>query len=198
MKLIIIVSVISISVLFGFFSKIAFFSSDVPDFSNNSKSIYDYSAVSIDGEEVKISNFKGKKIIIVNVASKCGYTYQYDGFQKLNEEFKDDVVILGFPSNDFLFQEPGDNRQIKQFCSTKYGVDFPMFAKTTVKKNKDQHPLYTWLSHSSLNGWNDQAPGWNFYKYLIDENGKCVNVLNASVKPMDDQILGFVKSENTK
>ena len=88
MKLIIIVSVISISVLFGFFSKIAFFSSDVPDFSNNSKSIYDYSAVSIDGEEVKISDFKGKKIIIVNVASKCGYTYQYDGFQKLNEEFK--------------------------------------------------------------------------------------------------------------
>ena len=144
----IIIIIISLSFLFGFFS---LFSSNVPDYSKNSKSIYDYQAVSIDGEEVKFSDFKGKKIIIVNVASKCGYTYQYEGLQKLNEIFKDEVVILGFPSNDFLRQEPGDNQQIKQFCSTKYGIDFLMFNKVTVKKNKNQHPLYTWLSHSSLN-----------------------------------------------
>jgi len=193
MKLLIIVTVISVSLLFGFFS---FFSSDVPDYSNNSQSIYDYSAISIDGEEVKFSDFKGKKIIIVNVASKCGYTYQYEGLQKLNEKFKNEVVILGFPSNDFLYQEPGDNKKIKQFCSTKYGVDFPMFNKIVVKKNKNQHPLYTWLSHSSLNGWNDQAPGWNFYKYLINENGELINVLNASVKPMDDVILEFIKDKS--
>ena len=112
-------------------------------------SIYDYEANSIDGELVQLSNYKGKKIIIVNVASKCGYTYQYKGLQELYEKYKDKVEILAFPSNDFLWQEPGKNSSIKTFCSTNYGVEFPLFEKIVVKKKKNQHPIYTWLSNKN-------------------------------------------------
>ena len=135
-----------------------------------SKSIYDYSARTIDGDSVSISEYKGKKILIVNVASRCGFTPQYEELQLLSEQYKNQVEILGFPANDFLWQEPDSNDKIKQFCSTEYNVSFPMFGKISVKKNKNQHPIYTWLSNKLLNGWNDQAPSWNFCKYLINEN----------------------------
>ena len=180
--------IVSLSFLFGFLNF------NGADASGKSKSIYDYSAISIEGDEIKFEKYKGKKIIIVNVASKCGYTYQYEGLQDLSKKYENEVVVLGFPSNDFLRQEPGSNKEIKQFCSTEYGVDFSIFEKTVVKKNKNQHPVYTWLSHSTLNGWNDKSPSWNFYKYLINENGELVHFFNSSIKPLDKEILDFINN----
>ena len=165
------------------------------DISMNASSFYDYEAKSIDGQIVNFKDFKGKKIIVVNVASKCGYTPQYADLQKLYEKYKDEIIILGFPSNDFLWQEPGKNSNIKEFCQTKYGVSFPLFEKIVVKKNKKQHHLYTWLSHKKLNGWNDKSPSWNFCKYLIDEEGKLIKFLSPSVKPFDKQIISFIENE---
>ena len=133
--------------------------------------------------------------MIVNVASKCGYTPQYSGLQKLYEKYKDEIIILGFPSNDFLWQEPGKNSSIKEFCQTKYGVSFPLFEKVVVKKNKKQHEIYTWLSHKKLNGWNDKSPSWNFCKYLINEKGELINFFTSSVKPFDEQIISFIENE---
>ena len=113
--------------------------------------------------------------------------------QTLYEKYKDDLVVLGFPANNFL-QEPGKNAKIKSFCSTKYGVTFPMFKKTSVKKGGKQNPLYSWLSNKNLNGWNDTAPKWNFYKYLISNKGDLIEVFSSGVEPMDDEI---VKHLNT-
>ncbi len=174
------------TMLFSFFKK------DKIDLSKFSKSFYDYAAISIDGEEISMSEFKGKKILIVNVASRCGYTPQYDGLQELYEKYSDQLVILGFPSNDFLFQEPGGNDKIKTFCRTRYGVTFPMFEKTVVKNNSAQHPIYTWLSNESLNGKLDSPPSWNFCKYLIDEEGNLLNFFGAKVKPLDSEITSFL------
>ena len=154
-----------------------------------SKSIYDYSAQTIDGDSVSISTYKGKKILIVNVASHCGFTPQYEELQLLSEQYKDQIEVLGFPANDFLWQEPNSNDKIKEFCSTKYNVSFPMFGKIGVKKNNNQHPIYTWLSNKLLNGWNDKAPSWNFYKYLIDENGKLIQYYPSKINPLNDDII---------
>ena len=153
------------------------------------ESIYDYSAQNIDGDSISISKYKGKKILIVNVASRCGYTPQYEELQLLSEQYKDEIEILGFPANDFLWQEPASNEKIKQFCLTKYNVSFPMFEKISVKKSKNQHPIYTWLSNKLLNGWNDQAPSWNFCKYLINENGKLVQYYPSKINPLNNEII---------
>ena len=163
------------------------------EITNQSKSIYDYSINLIDGKEELIEKYKGKKILFVNVASKCGYTPQYEGLQKLYEKYNEKIVIIGFPANDFLWQEPAKNDEIKNFCSVNYGVTFPIIEKTVVKKNKDQHPIYTWLSQSDLNGWNDLAPSWNFYKYLVDEDGKLMKVFPSKIKPLDSQIVDLLK-----
>ena len=191
MKWIIVISLfcLSFSFLYSFINKRNL------DLSNNSESFYEYSSVTIDGEEFKMSNLKGKKVIIVNVASKCGYTPQYEGLQKLYMQYKDKVEILGFPSNDFLWQEPGKNSDIKSFCTTKYGVTFPMFEKVKVKKGKNQDPLYMWLSHLELNGINNQAPSWNFCKYLINEKGELENFYSSSIKPLSEEILNFINNE---
>ena len=157
-----------------------------------SKSIYDYSAQSIDGDSISISAYRGKKLLIVNVASRCGFTPQYEELQLLSEQYKDQVEVLGFPANDFLWQEPASNEKIKIFCSTKYNVSFPMFQKIGVKKSKDQHPIYTWLSNKLLNGWNDQAPSWNFCKYLIDENGKLIQYYPSKINPLNDEIIKYL------
>ena len=151
------------------------------------KSFYAYSAEDINGEVISMSEYKGKKILVVNVASRCGYTPQYEGLQKLYENYGDSLVVLGFPSNDFMWQEPGSNTEIKTFCKTNYGVTFPMFSKIHVKGRK-QHPIYDWLSDSKLNGWNDDSPGWNFNKYLLDEKGAIIELYGADVKPLDTLI----------
>ena len=179
--------IISISFLYSFFRQ----KKDI-DISNYSTSIYDYSLTTIDGQQFDLSSIKGKKILVVNVASKCGYTYQYEGLQSLFEKYSDKLIILGFPSNDFLWQEPAKNDKIKEFCSANYGVTFPMFEKTSVKKSDSQHPLYTWLSNKDLNGWNDNAPSWNFCKYLIDEDGKLIEMYSSKVKPFDNDILKYL------
>jgi glutathione peroxidase len=158
----------------------------------NAPSIYDFKMKSITGEEISFDRYKGKKVLIVNVASKCGYTPQYEDLQKLHEQFGDKVIILGFPANNFASQEPGTNEEIATFCKTNYGVSFQMFEKVSVKGN-DQSPLYEWLSTKELNGWNDQAPKWNFCKYLVNENGELVKFFASGVKPMSDEMLAAIQ-----
>ena len=182
--------IITISFVYALFNK-----NEAVDISDKSFSFYDYKAQSIDGETIDLKKFKGKKVIVVNVASKCGYTPQYSDLQKLYEKYKDKIVILGFPSNDFLWQEPGKNSSIKEFCQTKYGVSFPLFEKVVVKKNKKQHHVYTWLSHKKLNGWNNESPSWNFCKYLINEEGNLIKFLSSSVEPFDEQIISFIEND---
>jgi glutathione peroxidase len=147
---------------------------------------------SIDGNEVDYSQFKGKKVLIVNTASECGYTPQYEELQKLYETYKDKLVILGFPANNFGSQEPGSNEEIKEFCKSKYNVTFPMFEKVSVLGD-DMTPIYKWLTGKDLNGWNEQVPKWNFNKYLLDEEGNLVKYYSSAVKPMSDDIVSMVK-----
>ena len=151
------------------------------------QSFYDFYAQDIEGNIISMNDFKGKNVLVVNVASRCGYTPQYEGLQKLYETYGDSLVVLGFPSNDFMWQEPGSNTEIKKFCKTNYGVTFPMFSKIHVKGRK-QHPIYDWLSDSKLNGWNDNSPSWNFNKYLLDEKGSIVEIYGADIKPLDTLI----------
>ncbi|MCH1546401.1 MAG: glutathione peroxidase [Candidatus Marinimicrobia bacterium] len=160
------------------------------DSSKKSKAIasfYDLKATSIDGDEISFEKYKGKKVLIVNTASSCGYTYQYEGLQKLNDIYGNDVEVLGFPANDFLFQERGSDSDIADFCEKNYGVTFQMFSKITTK-GRNQSPVYTWLTNKDLNGWNEKKPTWNFCKYLIDENGNLVEFFDKSVKPMSKEI----------
>lgn len=159
----------------------------------NTKSLYELNADSIEGENISLAAYKGKKMLIVNTASKCGFTPQYKELQKLHELHGDKVAILGFPSNNFLWQEPGSDEKIALFCERNYGVTFQLFSKTSVKGSK-QHPLFQWLSRKELNGWNSKSPSWNFCKYLVDEKGALVKFYPSSVSPMDKKILEFVAS----
>ena len=161
------------------------------DLSSYSKSIYDYSANSIDGEEINFNYYKGKKIMIVNVASKCGYTYQYSELQELHSKYGDKLAILGFPSNDFLWQEPGTNDEIKTFCKSTYGVTFQMFEKISVK-GRGRHPIYSWLSNKNLNGYKNCIPSWNFNKYIIDEDGKLIANFGSKTSPLSKEIIDII------
>ncbi len=158
---------------------------------DDEKAFYQFEMKAINGQEIDFSQYKGKKVLIVNVASKCGFTPQYEQLQKLHEQYGDKVVILGMPANNFGKQEPGSNQEIASFCKLNYGVTFQMFQKVSVKGD-DQHELYKWLSTKSMNGWNDQAPTWNFCKYLIDENGQLVKFYGSKVKPMSDEIINEI------
>lgn len=156
------------------------------------KSFYEFSMNSIDGRLVDFREYKGKKVLIVNVASECGYTPQYKDLQKLYDTYNDKLVILAFPANNFGGQEPGSNEEIKDFCEKNYKVTFPMFKKISVKGN-DMHPLYKWLCSPEENGWNDKAPNWNFCKYLINENGELVKYYSFAVEPMSEVITSQIK-----
>jgi len=147
---------------------------------------------SIDGTEYDYSQLKGKKVLIVNTASECGYTPQYDDLEKLYQAYKDKLIILGFPANNFGGQEPGTNEEIKEFCKSKYNVTYPMFEKISVLGD-DMAPIYKWLTSKDLNGWNDQQPKWNFNKYLLDEEGNLVKYYSSAVKPMSDEIVSMLK-----
>ena len=153
---------------------------------------YDFKMKSLTGEMIDFASFKGKKVLLVNVASKCGYTPQYEDLQKLHEQYGDKLVVLGFPSNNFASQEPGTEEEIGAFCKKNYGVTFQLFSKISVKGD-DQAPLYKWLSDKSQNGWNDQTPSWNFCKYLVNEKGELVKYFSAGVKPMGEEILNELK-----
>ena len=151
------------------------------------KTLYDFSARSIDGQEVPLSQYKGKKVLIVNVASQCGYTPQYAELEQLSKKYAGKLVILGFPANDFGQQEPGSNTEIKSFCQKNYGVTFQMMEKVSVV-GADACPLYQWLASKEQNGVQEGAPQWNFTKYLIDESGNLVHRFDSRVKPMGDEI----------
>ncbi len=144
--------------------------------------LYDFKIDSLEGKQIDFSQYKGKTLLIVNTASKCGYTPQYEELQKMHELYGDKVTILGFPANNFGGQEPGTNLQIAEFCKANYGVTFQMFEKISVK-GADQHPLYEWLKEKT-----GEEPSWNFCKYLVKPDGS-VKFFKSSVKPMDKQIL---------
>ena len=180
--LILTIIVFSISSLYGFswFNK----KDDIKDLSED---IYQYSAIDINGDTVFFEQFKGKYILIVNTASKCGFSYQYDQLQKLYETYKDKLVICAFPANNFLWQEPLSNEEIKMFCNNNYDFTFHVFEKISVK-GKNKHPIYKWLSNKELNGQIDKEPSWNFFKYLIDSEGKLMYYFDSSVEPLSSQI----------
>ncbi|WP_020605244.1 glutathione peroxidase [Spirosoma spitsbergense] len=146
------------------------------------KSLYDFTVKSLEGKPVALNAYKGKKVVILNVASKCGFTPQYADWEKFYKEHGDKVVVLGFPANNFGSQEPGTSEEIGAFCQKNYGVTFPMFEKVDVL-GANQAPLYKWLTTKSLNGWNDKVPTWNFCKYVVNEKGELTNFFASSVKP---------------
>ncbi len=155
------------------------------------KSFYDFTVETIDGEQYNLADLKGKKVMIVNTASKCGHTPQYKDLELLHKAYKNKVVIIGFPANNFMNQEPGTNEEIKEFCDSKYGVTFPIMSKISVKGD-DMHPLYKWLTSKSANGVLDSEVAWNFQKYIIDENGKLVGFFKPAVKPLSDEVVNWV------
>lgn len=156
------------------------------------KSFYDFTVKTIDGKDLPLSTFKGKKILVVNVASKCGFTPQYAKLQELYTKYeKNNFVIIGFPANNFLSQEPGSNEEIKEFCTLNYGVTFPMMAKISVK-GKDMAPIYRWLTQKNENGVEDAKVGWNFHKFLIDENGNWIASYNSMTDPLSEKIVSWI------
>ncbi|CAN5339049.1 glutathione peroxidase [soil metagenome] len=155
------------------------------------KSIYNFKVEALDGGTINFKSFKGKKILIVNTASKCGYTPQYEQLQKLYTTYSDKLVIVGFPANNFGEQEPGSSIEIQTFCTQKYGVTFPMAAKVSVKGG-DIHPLFKWLTTKSLNGVLDADIKWNFTKFLLDENGKLIKKFDSKVTPMSADITSLL------
>jgi len=162
-------------------------------FSETLKTLHDFKVVTLEGEEFDLAQLKGKKVLIVNTASKCGFTPQYEGLQNLYDKYGgEDFVILGFPANNFFRQEPGTNEEIREFCSRNYGVTFPMMEKISVK-GKDMHPLYKWLTTKELNGLENSSVSWNFQKYLVDEEGKLVGSLPPKTKPFSEKIISWIE-----
>jgi len=156
--------------------------------------IYQFKTENIDGEEFDFSQLKGKKIMIVNTASKCGLTDQYKDLEALYQKYKNqDFVIIGFPANNFLRQEPGTNKEIKAFCSKNYGVSFPMMSKISVKGD-NMHPVYQWLTQKSKNKVMDSKVKWNFQKYLINKNGELDKVISPRANPLSEEIISWLQN----
>jgi len=149
--------------------------------------IYQFSVEGLDGETIDLSRFKGKKILIVNTASQCGFTGQYKDLEALYRQYKDKLVVIGFPANNFGGQEPGSNAEIRGFCTKNYGVSFPMAAKVSVK-GKDIHPLFKWLTQKTENETLDATIQWNFGKFLIDEQGHIMNYFPSRTNPLSPEI----------
>lgn len=160
------------------------------------KSFHDFKARTLSGDEFDMSALKGKKVLVVNTASKCGNTPQYKDLEALYEKYKDQgFVVIGFPANNFGAQEPGTNEEIAAFCEANYGVTFPMMEKLSVKGD-DQSPIYSWLTQKSLNGKMDSEVKWNFQKYMIDENGQLVGVIPPKEKPDSERIISWIEGKS--
>ncbi len=165
------------------------------NFKNKKMSIHEFKVESINGDEFDFSNLKGKKIMVVNTASKCGLTPQYEQLEALYQEYKDrNFVIIGFPSNDFMGQEPGTNEEIVTFCKKNYGVSFPLMSKVKVK-GKDKCDIYSFLTSKTKNGLEDNKVQWNFQKYLLDEEGYLVKVISPRMTPDDPQISAWIEGK---
>ncbi|MCT7904342.1 Glutathione peroxidase homolog BsaA [Candidatus Ornithobacterium hominis] len=157
-------------------------------------SFFDFTVKDIDGNDFDLKQLKGKKILVVNTASECGFTSQYEDLQKLYEAYKNqNFTVIGFPANDFGEQEPGDNQKIKQFCTQQFKVTFPMMSKISVI-GKEQHPLYQFLTQKNKNGKMDSEVKWNFQKYLINPDGSLAEVYYSKTNPMDEKIQSWIKS----
>lgn len=157
------------------------------------KTIYDYKVEALEeGKEINFADFKGKKILIVNTASECGFTPQYADLEKLSNEYKDKLVVIGFPANNFGGQEPGSNVEIGAFCQKNYGVTFPLAAKVSVKGD-DTAPIFKYLTEKELNGVKNTSILWNFTKFLVDENGKLIDSFISTTKPTDEAITKYLK-----
>jgi glutathione peroxidase len=154
--------------------------------------LYDFTVTSIDGKPFDFSQYKGKKILIVNTASECGYTYQYENLEKLYEKYKDKLVLIAFPANNFGQQEPGTNEQIKEFCTTTYNIRFPIMSKVSVKGD-DIAPLFKWLTTTPNPDFTGDIK-WNFEKFLIDENGKLIHRFRHKVEPMSEEIIKAIEA----
>ncbi|MGB3946547.1 MAG: glutathione peroxidase [Bacteroidia bacterium] len=162
---------------------------------NAQSSFYNLSAKTIEGKDFSFSSLKGKKVLIVNTASKCGYTPQYQDLEKLFETYANkNFIIIGFPADNFGHQEPGSNSEIQEFCKKNYGVNFPMMEKISVKGD-DMHAVYQWLTQKAKNGKMDSSVKWNFQKYMIDEKGNLVDVAYSGDKPMGDKIVNWVSGK---
>lgn len=146
-------------------------------------SFYSLKGVLNNGTQMDFTALKGKKVLLVNTASDCGYTKQYDDLQKLYETNKDNLVVIGFPANDFKQEEKGTDEEIAQFCKLNFGVTFPLMKKSVVKKGPGQNEVFKWLTDSTQNGWNNKPPSWNFAKYLVNEEGVLINYFGSSISP---------------
>lgn len=151
-------------------------------------SFYSLKDTAIDGKVFDFEKLKGKKIMLVNTASDCGYTGQYDDLQKLSEQFKDKLVVIGFPANDFKEQEKGTDEEIASFCKKNFGVSFPLMQKGSVIKGVNQNKIFEWLTDSTKNGWNNQQPSWNFCKFIVDEQGRLTNFFGSTIEPLGKEI----------
>ena len=149
---------------------------------------YSLKDTAIDGTEFDFEKIKGKKIMLVNTASDCGYTGQYDDLQKLSEQYKDKLIVIGFPANDFKEQEKGTDEEIASFCKKNFGVSFLLMKKSSVIKGADQNKIFEWLTDSTKNGWNNQQPSWNFCKYIVDEEGRLTNFFGSTIEPLGKEV----------
>jgi glutathione peroxidase len=161
---------------------------------SQSSAFYDFKVKTLEGGIFDFSTLKGKKVMIVNTASKCGFTPQYKDLEEVYKTYGDNLVIIGFPANNFASQEPGTAAEIRKFCTDNYGVTFPMMEKISVKGN-DMAPIYQWLTSKSKNGVMDSEVKWNFQKYLIDENGKLIDVIYSKDKPTSDKVIAWITSK---
>jgi glutathione peroxidase len=157
------------------------------------QSLYTIPVALNNGDSITLEKYKGKKMLLVNTASDCGYTAQYAELQELYEKFDGKLVIIGFPANDFGQQEKGDNETIAQFCKVNFGVTFPLVKKSIVIKNGEQNSIFQWLSDETRNGWNSEAPTWNFSKYLVNEQGILTHYFQPAISPMSNEVLKAVE-----
>jgi glutathione peroxidase len=157
------------------------------------QSFYDLSVQLNTGNKLRLDSVKGKKILIVNTASNCGYTNQYEDLEQLAEKYKDKLLVIGFPANDFKEQEKGTDEEIAQFCKLNFGVSFPLAKKSSVIKSGQQNEIFKWLTDKSKNGWNEQQPSWNFSKYLVDENGKLIKYFDPAISPLSDEVIKAIE-----
>jgi len=157
-------------------------------------SIYELGFPLTDGKQQSLSAYKGRKLLLVNTASDCGYTAQYSELQQLSEQYPDKLVVIAFPSNDFKQQEKKTDSEIARFCFNQYNIHFPLAAKSGVLKNKDQNEVYQWLTDKEKNGWNSKAPSWNFVKYLVNEDGILTHYFDPSISPLDEAVQQSLRS----